>query len=345
MHNTQTNQPETTLNFDGTILPSKAIIENTVLKVDISSNEGMKPSPEAISIVKPERLYKQVLEKNKFTGEVKENFQIVELPPKKYDWNVKLEEITIQEQELITRTVEEYSSLFKKAEEKSAREILEMCRVVYEANTTLDSAKFHDFCKRIGYRDSSSAIRKHIVIGKLQPRLINYAEALPATWTGIYTVTQIPAQVFENLMSDNLSLKEMPVSKIKGYIKHAELQNNINKYVPPKVYTQDEKDRIVVARIPLATINFTKLPDDLDWAAVRKALLEIEANLPIEITFTNGMNEHFNQRKVIRYTKMKREQNVQVFKPETWDLGRDVERMSKTAGGKIALEKNIHTHA
>ena len=312
-------------------LPSIAVGKNDVVVVEAQSNNQQVVSST------PEYLYVPVIKEDVKTGDLYDAYDVRVLPPAKYGRNVKMEQIDLPEQVLIAKTVEEYSILFRKAEERSVREILEMGRVVYEASETLDSANFHDFCQRIGYRDTSSAIRKHIVIGKLQPRLIQYAEALPATWTGIYLITQIPAQIFINLMNDNKSFKEMPVSQIKGYVDDLMLRKSINKYVPPQVFTQEEKDKLAVQRIPLASVHFTKYPDDLDWAAVKKALLEVEAHLPIEFIFSEDMKKTFGLRKIKRYTKMKREQNPLVYKPDTWDLGRDVDAMSKTAGGEIAI--------
>lgn len=311
--------------------PSIAVGPNDVIVVEAQTTN------QKVDSKNPEYLYVPVIKEHPRTGDLYKALDAIELPPKKYEWTVKLEKIDIDEQQLVVRTVEEYSSLFKKAEERSAREILQMCRYVYEASETLDSAQFYDFCKRIGYKDTSSAIRKQIVIGKLQPRLINHAEALPATWTGIYLITQIPAQYFINLMNDNRSFKDMPVSEIKKSIRRIELQYKVNKYEPEKVYSEEQKEKIIIQKHPLASICFTKFPDDLDWAAVTKALREVEANLPIETHFVTEMSEVFNLRKIKRYTKMKREQNPLVYKPDTWDLGRDVDAMSKTAGGEIAI--------
>ncbi len=320
-------------------VPSIAVGDNGVVIIEKQTTQ------EQVVSNTPEYLYVPVTKEDVKTGDLNDSYDVRVLPPAKYGRNMKLEQIDLPEQVLIAKTVEEYSTLFRKAEERSAREILEMGRVVYEASETLDSAKFHDFCQRIGYRDTSSAIRKHIVIGKLQPRLIQYADALPATWTGIYLITQIPAQIFINLMNDNKSFKDMPVSQIKGYVDDLMLRKSINKYVPPQVFTQEERDRLAVQKFPLASVHFTKYPDDLDWAAVQKALLEVEAHLPIEFIFSEDMKKTFGLRKIKRYTKMKREQNPLVYKPDTWDLGKDVDQMSKTAGGEIALNDAEKTAA
>ena len=64
-----------------------------------------------------------------------------------------------------------------------------MCRIVDEAKRSLDYGGFRDFCNEIDHKPKSSTIRKYVVIGKVYPRLIIYAEQLPATWTSIYLLT------------------------------------------------------------------------------------------------------------------------------------------------------------
>jgi hypothetical protein len=242
-----------------------------------------------------------------------------------YARNVSLADAIIDAEVVFPRTVVEYTTLFKKAEELSAREILAMCRVVHEANKTLNSADFVDFCQRIGYKDTSSAIRKMIVIGKLQPRLIRHAEALPATWTGIYSITQIPAQEFELLMNANRSFKEMPNSKIQELVKQTRNLSQVD--VSPAMLTLDERKRNMLTGTVVAKVYFSKVPDDLDWKAFEKAMREVEANLPLKIQFTGNLQELFSERKLKRYEKIKQKQNPQVFKPATWDMGTDVAEM------------------
>jgi hypothetical protein len=242
--------------------------------------------------------------------------------------NVSLADAIIDDEVVFPRTVVEYTSLFRKAEELSAREILAMCRIVYEANKTLNSADFADFCQRIGYKDTSSAIRKQIVIGKLQPRLIRHAEALPATWTGIYSITQIPAQEFELLMNKNRSFKDMPNSKIQALVKQTRNLDQVN--LSPAMLTLDEQKRNILNGTIVAKVYFSKVPDDLDWKAFEKAMREVEANLPLKIQFTGDLQDLFSERKLKRYEKIKKKQDPQVFKPATWDMGVDVTNMRQT---------------
>ena len=332
MSNAQSTQTTTSVNSNEVAMTSSAVEANATIGIERPAAQN-------------EYLYKVVTIEDKNTGDLEEIFKAESLPPAKYAKNIKLAEVTDIDEVIIPKSVTEYTSLFKKAEERSAREILMMCRVVYEASKSLNSALFHDFCKKIGYRDESSTIRKQIVIGKLQPRLIMHAEALPATWTGIYMITQIPAQIFENMMNGKHSFKDMPVSKIRGFIDDIELRRNINKYVPPKVYTKEEKERNAVQTFSLATVFFTKFPDDLDWAAVKKALLEVEANLPIKVHFSENMSKTFDLRKVARYKKIKEEQKTLIYNPEKWDMGRVVDKVSKTAGGEIVLNDPTHSAA
>ncbi len=256
---------------------------------------------------------------------------------------ISLEASVVDEEVITPKTVNEYTLLFKKAEELSAREILAMCRIVYEADKSLNSAEFADFCQRIGYKDTSSAIRKQIVIGKLQPRLIKHAEALPATWTGIYSITQIPAQAFELLMNANRSFKEMPNSQIQEWVKQT---RNLDKVgVSPATLTLDERNRNILNGTVVAKVYFSKIPDDLDWKAFEKAMREVEANLPLKIQFTADLQDLFGERKLKRYEKIKTKQEPKVFKPDTWDMGSDVTKMRATAMNQDGQNESIKSAA
>jgi hypothetical protein len=168
------------------------------------------------------------------------------------------------------------------------------------------------------------------VIGKLQPRLSKYAEVLPASWSAIYSLTQIPAQAFENLVEMNRSFKEMSVSQIKELVKQTRDLNKIDEIVSPGLLTLDEKNQAIIKGTVLAKVYFSKIPDDLDWMAFEKALLSIEANLPIRIQFLTEAKEVFRLRKNKRYESIKDTQAPNIFQPETWDMGKKVEQMNNT---------------
>jgi hypothetical protein len=302
MNNAQTTLSNEIVNGNEATMPSINAGDNAVIKYEIAG----KVMPISSDVG------------NAFQGQ-----QLVSMAGK-----VSLENAIVDNEVITPKTVNEYTLLFKKAEELSAREILAMCRVVYEANKSLNSAEFSDFCQRIGYKDTSSAIRKQIVIGKLQPRLVNHAEALPATWTGIYSITQIPAQEFEMLMDANRSFKEMPNSKIQELVKQTRDLSQVG--ISPAVLTLDEKKRNILKGTVVAKVYFSKQPDDLDWKAFEKAMREVEANLPLNIQITADLHDLYVDRKLKRYEKIKTKQAPKVFKPETWDMGSDVAAMRRT---------------
>lgn len=138
--------------------------------------------------------------------------------PGAYEPKLSLERATPDGSTIIKRTRDEYVADFNAKLVKTARSVLEMCRVVYEAKESLDSWDFKDFCAQIGHGPNSSSIRKFVVIGKLYPRLIRCAEQLPASWTSIYLITQIPADEFEALVSGGHSLAGLPGSDLQELI-------------------------------------------------------------------------------------------------------------------------------
>lgn len=297
------------------VLPSINVSEADVVKTETQKNFA----------------YREEIVENKSTGTIEHKYVPVQIPSKKYERHLTLDSITAGDEIIVPLTRKEYVAQYRVAESRSAREILTMCRLVFEASKSLDSANFSDFCDDIGYKDYSSVIRKFIVIGKLQPRLNLYAELLPASWSSIYALTQIPAQSFENMINMKRSFKELTVAEVTKLVKETRDLNRVDDIVKPVLISAEEKNDKILGSTVLAKVYFTKVPDDLDWHAFEKALLEFQANLPVRVQFLSAAKEVFNMRKNIRYEQIKATEAPSPFKPEHWDMGRDVENMSKTA--------------
>jgi hypothetical protein len=98
---------------------------------------------------------------------------------------------------------------------KTAQSTVEMCRVVFEAKKSLKKVDFIKFCNEIGHKSEDSTIRKYLCIGENYERLIKYTNLLPNSWTSIYTITQLPSDVFEALALTGSSMANMTGSQIK----------------------------------------------------------------------------------------------------------------------------------
>jgi hypothetical protein len=230
-----------------------------------------------------------------------------------FESKLSIERAMIDNDLVVPKTRKEYVSEFSKGLVKTARSTLEMCRVVYEAKESLDSFDFGKFCSEIGYRDSSSTIRKYIAIGKVYPRLVKLAEQLPASWTNIYIITQLPADTFEELENGQRSLASIKGKELANLLKSTQSIASIDEYLP-----KDKK----LGGVVFAKLMFMQKPDETDWRAMRKALAELESRLPI-IRFE--VNEEADwivgKRRLVRYEHAKHQYDAVEFKPELWDLG------------------------
>lgn len=298
--------------------------EKATAAINVPANSKVKTAE------KKNYAYAEKVLVNHNTGRSEVTYDPVELAPVKYEPHQTLESVVIEEA-IVPLTRHEYIEKYRKTEELSARETLKMCRLVYEANKSLNSAEFSAFCEAIGYKDYSSVIRKFIIIGKIQPRLIAYADRLPTSWSSIYLITQIPAQAFENMIEMNRSFKEMKVSDVNKLVKQTRDLNKLDDIIKPALRTSQEVNDAILNSTILAKVYFTKMPDDLDWHAFEKALMEVQANLPVRIQLLSTAKEVFSRRKDKRYEQLKAAQAPSPFKPETWDMGREVNAMSKAA--------------
>jgi hypothetical protein len=222
------------------------------------------------------------------------------------------------DQSVVAKTRPEYVVEFKKGVEKTARATLEMCRVVYEAHKSLDNYEFANFCREIGLKDWSSTVRKFIAIGKVYPRFIQYADQLPASWTSIYLITQIPADTFNECLE-----RAYPLKNLKGR-ELADLLNStkeISSLDAPLSYDKTNGGYL------FGKVMFTKKLDDIDWRAMEKAFNEIEARLPIKIVVHPEMLKIVEQRKLKRYEATKEHHKRIELKPDLWDLGKEANAM------------------
>lgn len=211
------------------------------------------------------------------------------------------------------RSRDQYVDLFKRTEKRTAIATLQMCRVVYEAKKSLEECDFSDFCKAIGYNDDSAVIRKFSAIGKVQPRLVQYAEQLPSEWSKIYTITQIPARTFEIYADDGYDFRTLTGKDLNGLLQATRQQKPIQAFLPREL----DSRQFVFAKVMFTNVAV----DAYDWRAAKKALAEIESRLPIRVQFVTEANAAYEHTKSLRYNEAKKIARDVEFQPSKWDYG------------------------
>ena len=237
-----------------------------------------------------------------------------------YERKLSLEAATVDLTAITPKERKEYVAAFKAGVEKTARSTLEMCRIVYEAEQSLDKFQFKTFCEEVGLKDYSSTVRKFSAIGRVYPRFIQYVDQLPASWTNIYLITQIPADTFEECVTKGYALNKLTGAKLDELVKSTK---DINKIEEPLSF--DSKN----AGYVFAKLLFTKKPDDTDWRAMEKALAEISARLPIKFVINKEAKEFVQARREQRYEQIKQKSKGIDLKPDLWDLGAEANAIYK----------------
>ena len=97
-----------------------------------------------------------------------------------------------------------YITSFKTAFSKTAKSILDIGRVVVEAKNKLSKDQYKVFAFQIGFETTSPTLLKLIKIGERYDDLIGKVDLLPANWTTLYDIAQLPAQQFEKCVDDGL---------------------------------------------------------------------------------------------------------------------------------------------
>jgi len=110
---------------------------------------------------------------------------------------------------------ERFYSEYSQFAVKTAQSTVEMCRVVYEAKKSLDKSEYASFLQDIGRKTEDSTIRKYLAIGERYDDLIAYTNLLPASWTNMYEVIQLPAESFMAMVTMGESMANLTGAQIK----------------------------------------------------------------------------------------------------------------------------------
>jgi hypothetical protein len=110
---------------------------------------------------------------------------------------------------------ERFFSEYSKFAVKTAQSTVEMCRVVYEAKKSLQKSEYDSFLLDIGRKTEDSTIRKYLAVGERYDDLIAYTNLLPASWTSIYEITQLPAESFMAMVTLGESMANLTGAQLK----------------------------------------------------------------------------------------------------------------------------------
>ena len=88
----------------------------------------------------------------------------------------------------------------------------------YEAKKSLQKSEYDSFLLDIGRKTEDSTIRKYLAIGERYDDLIAYTNLLPASWTSIYAITQLPAESFMAMVTLGESMANMSGKQIQSLI-------------------------------------------------------------------------------------------------------------------------------
>ena len=127
---------------------------------------------------------------------------------------------------------ERFFSEYSKFAVKTAQSTVEMCRVVYEAKKSLQKSEYASFLKDIGRKTEDSTIRKYLAIGERYDDLIAYTNLLPASWTSMYEVIQLPAESFLAMVTLGESMANLTGAQIKRLKGVNASNNSVNSTVP-----------------------------------------------------------------------------------------------------------------
>lgn len=112
--------------------------------------------------------------------------------------------VNISNTTIINKSVVEYAQTFKGYAVKTAEAIIQMAKVVNDAQNTLGAVDYEEFCNQVGYKSDSSTIRKLKSIGEKYAFLLSRSKSLPSNWTTLYQVSRLTTEVIDQKIREGV---------------------------------------------------------------------------------------------------------------------------------------------
>lgn len=171
-----------------------------------------------------------------------------------------------------------YADTFKTYFIKTAENILEMAKVAFTAKTKLGSNQFREFSYLIGFDPSSSTLKKLQVIGKNYDALSKNITVLPANWTTLYEIAQLPEDKFNAAIDKGVINPNVLGRDVKA------LSDNNPKPASSKAPNGTSEDTSSGYRL---TVRLSTSPDKKTVDKLRKIIAECKSIKSAEVEFSS----------------------------------------------------------
>ena len=189
---------------------------------------------------------------------------------------------TQQPKELVVNSPEVigYADTFKTYFIKTAENILEMAKVVFTAKEKLGKNQFREFSYLIGFDPTSSTLKKLQGIGKNYEVLSKNISALPANWTTLYEIAQLPEDKFIAAIDKGVITPNVLGRDVKALTDNASAPKASGSKAPNG--TNEDKDSGY-----RLTVRLSSSPDKKTIDKLRKIIAECKLIQSAEVEFSS----------------------------------------------------------
>jgi len=104
--------------------------------------------------------------------------------------------------ETVSSNMEGFVSRYMHFANKSAENVLEMSKVVFDASKAFGNEPFERFCGEVGLRNEGT-VSKMKKIGSRYAQLAPFMNRLPSAWTTLYTLAKLSDEKFDEIVRTN----------------------------------------------------------------------------------------------------------------------------------------------
>ena len=196
--------------------------------------------------------------------------------------------------QIINGTLIESSVMeFKGYARKTAENILEMGRVIYETKEKLKANKedFEIFCSKVGFKSTSSSIKKLTQIGKGYLVMKSQADHLPNNWTTLYEISRIAESELKKYITEGVIHQNVLGSVVKTLNGSSKADEAINESV-----STETKTETVLNGTPDGYSFTCQLKDitDVGLKAQLQLIIRNLQELPVTVTITRDLESALN---------------------------------------------------
>lgn len=130
-----------------------------------------------------------------------------------------------------TQEISQFITAYQTQTKSAVESTLNMCETVNNIHQKVKTGILNEidldyFCLSVGLSKNSSAFRKYVCIANHADKFRDYIDRMPSACSVLYEITTLDADVFNNLINNNLITQKTTLATLKKFAGKVPIKNN-----------------------------------------------------------------------------------------------------------------------